>query len=262
MKLTILGCAGHVPGPELGAVRRTSSSTTASGCWSTAGTARPVRCSAHVGLLDLDAVVLSHLHGDHCLDLVAYAYARRYHPDGRRADAPGLRAERHRDRLGGAFDEWSATWLDEVYDFRDAFAEGTFEIGPFDVRAAPRRPSDRVLRDAHHRRRPDAHLQRDSGPCDELVRLASDVRPVPVRGVLPRGQDNPPDIHLTGRQAGADGYRRGVSSAAAHPPRRLGRRERTPRRGEQARPRRPRPRARRAGTVYDMLSASAAATSA
>ena len=36
----------------------------------------------HVGLLDVDAVYISHLHSDHCIDLVAYSYARRYHPDG------------------------------------------------------------------------------------------------------------------------------------------------------------------------------------
>ena len=31
---------------------------------------------------DIDAVVLSHLHGDHCLDMCAYAVARTYGPDG------------------------------------------------------------------------------------------------------------------------------------------------------------------------------------
>ena len=40
------------------------------------------RLQHHADLLALDAVWVSHLHGDHCLDLVPYSYARRYHPAG------------------------------------------------------------------------------------------------------------------------------------------------------------------------------------
>jgi len=31
---------------------------------------------------DIDALYVSHLHADHCTDLVGMSYAHRYHPDG------------------------------------------------------------------------------------------------------------------------------------------------------------------------------------
>ena len=50
----------------------------------------------HAGLDDIDAICLSHLHGDHCLDMCSYWVARTYAPDGRDAADPGLRPGRRR----------------------------------------------------------------------------------------------------------------------------------------------------------------------
>ena len=36
----------------------------------------------YTDVYDIDAVVLSHLHADHCLDLTSYYVVRKYHPDG------------------------------------------------------------------------------------------------------------------------------------------------------------------------------------
>ena len=36
----------------------------------------------YVDPLTIDAVLLSHLHADHCLDLCGYYVLRKYHPDG------------------------------------------------------------------------------------------------------------------------------------------------------------------------------------
>ena len=87
MKLTVLGSAGTFPGPD-------------SPCSAYLvehegfrllldfgpGSLGPLQ--RHLGLLDLDAVYLSHLHADHCLELVTYSYARRYHPDGNPPSLP------------------------------------------------------------------------------------------------------------------------------------------------------------------------------
>jgi ribonuclease BN (tRNA processing enzyme) len=40
----------------------------------------------HCGLYDLDAIFLSHLHADHCIDMCAYFVARYYRHDGGRCD--------------------------------------------------------------------------------------------------------------------------------------------------------------------------------
>ena len=49
---------------------------------------RSVSLQRHVGLYDIDAVCLSHLHADHCLDLCSYFVARTFHPDGPRPRIP------------------------------------------------------------------------------------------------------------------------------------------------------------------------------
>ena len=94
MRLTVLGCAGTFPGPL-------------SGCSSylveqdgfrlllDAGNGAVSALQRAADLLAVDAVLLSHLHADHCLDLVAYSYARRYHPEGPLPPPAGLRPGRH-----------------------------------------------------------------------------------------------------------------------------------------------------------------------
>ena len=48
-------------------------------CW-TAATACSQAARRVIDYVDLDAVVISHMHADHCLDLVPYAYALTYAP--------------------------------------------------------------------------------------------------------------------------------------------------------------------------------------
>src|SRR5207253_3119203 len=86
----------------------------------------------HVDLLSLDAVVISHLHADHCLDLVPYSYARRLHP---RAPLPRLPVYGPRglqDRLCAAFEQRPTDGLEGVYEFRTV-QEGRRTIGPFTI---------------------------------------------------------------------------------------------------------------------------------
>ena len=56
----------------------------------------------HIDPHDLDAIVLSHLHPDHCVDLCGLYVVRRYRPEGPLPHRlPVLRPDRHR-RAGGA----------------------------------------------------------------------------------------------------------------------------------------------------------------
>ena len=91
MRLTIVGCAGSFPGPD-----------SAASCYLIeadgfrlvmdlgSGALGPLQ--RYCGLDEVDAVCLSHLHGDHCLDMCGYSVARTV-PSGRpAAPAAGLRA--------------------------------------------------------------------------------------------------------------------------------------------------------------------------
>ena len=85
MKLTVLGCSGSLPGPD----------SPASGYLVEEDEYRLVldlghgalgTLQQHVAPQDVDAIILSHLHSDHCIDLTAYVNALRYGPhrrDGR-----------------------------------------------------------------------------------------------------------------------------------------------------------------------------------
>jgi ribonuclease BN (tRNA processing enzyme) len=209
VKLTVLGCAGTFPGAN-------------SGCSSylvehdgframvDCGNGATGALQRHGGVLDLDAVVLSHLHADHCIDLLAYSYARHYHPGGPAPKLPVWGPRDTRTRLGNVADS-GPEWLDKVYDW-NTFAEGTFEIGPFSFGARQMaHPIEcyglRIT--AGHR---TLAYSADTGPCDALVRTAAECDLFLCEASFTEAQDNPPDVHMTGRQAGQAATDAGVSS--------------------------------------------------
>src|SRR5712691_9314386 len=97
MRLTVIGCAGSFPGPDSPA-----------SCYLVEadgfrllldlGNGALGGLQRHAGLFDIDAICLSHLHGDHCLDMAAYWVARTYAPDG---PGPGSRSTARPARLTG-----------------------------------------------------------------------------------------------------------------------------------------------------------------
>src|SRR5262245_66297905 len=80
MRLTVVGCSGSYPGPD-----------SAASCYLVeAGGTRIVldlgngalgSLQRYTNLDGIDAVLLSHLHPDHCLDLCSYYIYRRFRPD-------------------------------------------------------------------------------------------------------------------------------------------------------------------------------------
>ena len=86
MRLTIIGCSGSYPGPDSPASCYLVEADDSEGrTWRIVldmGNGALGVLQRYVDPLLIDAVLLSHLHADHCLDLVAWSYARRYHPAG------------------------------------------------------------------------------------------------------------------------------------------------------------------------------------
>ncbi len=163
----------------------------------------------HVGLLDVDAVYVSHLHGDHCLDLVPYSYARRYHPGGTPPALPVYGPAGLCERIRAAYEEPPEDLLLGVFDFRET-GPGTHRLGPFEVTTAV----------VNHP--VESHALRVSAGGRTLVYSADTAVSAPLVE-LARGCDlflceaswlsepaPPPDIHLTGREAGEHAARAGV----------------------------------------------------
>jgi ribonuclease BN (tRNA processing enzyme) len=209
VKLTIVGCSGTFPGPE-------------SPCSSyllehdgfrmlvDAGNGSTGVLQRTTGLLDIDAVVISHLHGDHFLDLITYTYARRYHPDGLPGCLPVHGPSDIEAHIAGAFGKPVPGLLAEVYDFHPVSRAGRLEIGPFSLDLAPvNHPVETYGMRISAAGRTLAYSA-DSGVSDELVKLARDADVFLCEASYHEGDDNPPDIHLTGKQAGQHAARADV----------------------------------------------------
>ena len=208
MRLTVLGCSGTYPGPE----------SPCSGYLVEHDGFRLVldlgngalgQLQRHCGLLDVDAVWISHLHADHCLDLVAYSYARRYHPDGPPPALPVHGPEGLAERLRAAYESPPRDGLGEVYDFT-VVEPGRSVIGPFEVSVA--RVEHPVEAHALRLRAGGRTLvySGDTAPSAELVELARDCDLLLCEASWESSPEPPPGIHLTGRQAGEHADRAGA----------------------------------------------------
>jgi ribonuclease BN (tRNA processing enzyme) len=208
VRLTIVGCSGTLPGPD---------SPGSAYLVETAGFRMLVDCGSgaagplqrYADILAIDAVVLSHLHADHCLDLVPYSYARRYHP---RAPLPPLPVYGPRDtqeRLCAAFERRPPDELAQVYEFRPV-QEGRRTIGPFEVDLARmNHPVEtyglRIMADGA-----SIAYSADTGACDALVDLARNCDLFLCEASYAHGGSYPTGLHLTSREAGDHARRAGA----------------------------------------------------
>lgn len=166
---------------------------------------------------DLDALVLSHLHPDHCADMTALTVLRRYHPappyDPMRRRLPVHAPEQAPARLANAFaadeTERGEADLSDVYDFH-ALSKGTRRLGPFDVVTVPMdHPTPAFGVRLSHGGRTLAYTG-DTGSCDELDKLAAGVDVLLAEASWTDAPDRPAGVHLSGRQAGELAARAGV----------------------------------------------------
>ena len=200
MQLTILGCSGTFPGPS-GPCSSYLLEADGFRLLLDAGNGSLGPLQARVGLLGVDAVLLSHLHGDHCLDLVAYSYARRYHPDAPLPRLPVFGPKDTRQRLCGAFEDWPEDGLCQVYDFHD-LAPGTRTIGPFSV--GMDRVSHPIEAYGFRISADDKSItySGDTGSSENLDRLAVDADLFLCEASWHDSPRNPPGVHMSGREAG------------------------------------------------------------
>lgn len=209
MRLTVLGCAGTFPGPSspCSAYLVESAGFRLLVDVGTGAIGALQRCGE---LLGVDAALVSHLHADHFLDLVSYSYARRYHPAHPLPPLPVFAPTGTRRRLCRVYEHPPRDGLAEVYDFRLTTAPSRVEIGPFAVDLAlTNHPIECHGMRIHADGRTLAYSA-DSGESEALVELARDADVFLCEAAFPDGADNPPDIHLTGGQAGAHAARAGV----------------------------------------------------
>ena len=199
MRLTVLGCAGSFPGPE-------------SACSAYLVEAEGFRLlidfgsgslsalQRYAGAGAVDAIMLTHLHCDHMLDACTYIVVRRYAPGGPMPPLPVYAPLGAAERISAAYSADNEP-VDDVYTFY-GLQPGTFPIGPFTVTA------DRVnhpietygVRVEHNGR--VLTYSSDTAPCEALLRLAQGADLFLCEASYLDGVPNPPDLHLTGGEAG------------------------------------------------------------
>ena len=199
MRLTVLGCAGSFPGPE-------------SACSAYLVEAEGFRLlidfgsgslsalQRYAGLGAVDAILLTHLHCDHMLDACTYVVVRRYAPGGPLPPLPVYAPMGAAERISAAYSSENEP-VDDVYTFY-GLQPGTFPIGPFTVTAdRVNHPIETYGVRVEHGGRVLAYSS-DTAPCDALLRLAQGADLFLCEASYLDGVANPPDLHLTGGEAG------------------------------------------------------------
>jgi ribonuclease BN (tRNA processing enzyme) len=168
---------------------------------------------------EIDAIALSHLHADHCLDLCGYYVAARYSPNAPWPRCPVYAPASAAARLVRAYEvignngevSESGASLAEQFDWHTW--QPSQQIGPFLVRA---------VRVAHPVEAYGIRVEEeapgggamvysgDTGPSEDLVHFANGVDLFLVESAFLDAPDNPPGMHLSGAQAAAIGQAAGV----------------------------------------------------
>ncbi len=201
MKLSVLGCAGSFPGPD-----------SPCSCYLVEadgfrllvdfGTGALGALQRHpAGLHGVDAILLSHLHFDHVADACSYLVVRRYDPAGPFPRLPLYGPAGTPERLAAMYGPDQRTGVEDVYDVKTLEA-GRFAIGPFTVTAdRVNHPVETFGVRIEHGGQALAYSG-DTGGCDALVGLARGADLFLCEASYPDDAPHPPDIHLTGREAG------------------------------------------------------------
>ena len=141
MRLTVIGCSGSYPGPDSRASCYLVEADDADGrTWRILldlGSGALGALQRFADPLAIDAVFISHLHADHCLDLCGYHVLRRYHPDGPQPRIPvwgpvGTARADGRRRTACP----TAIGMNDEFDFYEH--GGPVELGPVRGRARAR----------------------------------------------------------------------------------------------------------------------------
>jgi len=196
----VLGACGAWPGPGLATsgylVRHDGFNLVMD-----LGTGTLANLQTHIGYDEIGAVVISHRHPDHCIDLYPLYIARRLHPGGL-PPLPLVAPPGMLEGLTGLEDEEGARLMRAAFDVREVEPGASYGLGPFAVesRRMQHPPPTQGLR-----------ISADGA----VLAYTGDTAPTPAIGEIGAGADllvseaswldgqyaRAQPIHLTARQA-------------------------------------------------------------
>lgn len=203
-ELTVLGGSGTYPTPAgscAGYLLRCGGEEV----WLDCGPGTFVNLQKHTDFLGLKAIVLSHLHLDHILDLYPFYFALRFHPTDP-ADFPVYAPQGAEDLLVKMF------WVTDDPNWRhfggylafNTIADGTQAgIGPFKFRFARSvHPVETLAMRIEANGRVLVYSSDTGTPVDGLVDLARDADLLIVEATLQDPDEAMAEVHLTAEEAG------------------------------------------------------------
>lgn len=163
-----------------------------------------------VAVRDLDAIIISHRHVDHCIDLVGCYYNLRFDPAFARRIPLYAPAEVHAT-LAGLLSGDSPVSFDDVYDHTEVAHGDRVTVGPVALSFAHSRHPVPTVSTRIEVAGATLVYSGDSAGGPELVEIArgADLLLCEATWAGDPG-DYPPGIHLTGAQAGAVAQEAGV----------------------------------------------------
>lgn len=208
MDLTIVGCSGSFPGPDSAA---SSYLVSADGfrMLLDLGNGALGALQRHADLGEIDAICISHLHADHCLDMCSYNVVRTFHPAGPLPKIPVYGPAGTADRLDRAAGADTGHPMSNAFDFV-TLTPGTLEIGPFTVTVGHmNHPVETFGFRLEHGGRVISYSA-DTGLADQLVSLAEGADALLCEASFTEQEGLPADLHLTARQAAEHAARAGA----------------------------------------------------
>nr|WP_294693414.1 MBL fold metallo-hydrolase [uncultured Friedmanniella sp.] len=167
---------------------------------------------------EIDAIAFSHLHPDHCLDFCAFYVAARYSPTAPWPRIPVFGPSGAAGRLTAAYEAGGSAndpgpGIGQQFEYR-TWAPAQ-QVGPFRIETARvAHPVEayavRLSEDV-----PDGGclvFSGDTGPCEALVELAGGADLLLAEASFLVTGDNPPGLHLTGRDAAVTAATAGVDA--------------------------------------------------
>ncbi len=210
VRLTVVGCAGSFPNAQSPA-----------SCYLVEhdghrlvldlGNGALGALQRHVELVwpgGLDAVVLSHCHVDHCADAASLYVQRHYAPTPATEVLPIIGPSDARHRLASVYGMTDPAPLDAQFDFRPL--SGVQRVGPFTITSVPAAHPVEAYSIRVEAGGRSLVYSGDTGPTAGLVALAAGADLALFEASFV-GDDNPPDLHLSARDAARIAQEAGVA---------------------------------------------------